>query len=260
MSKTQPFAFEYRDEMRFRHSPIEIKESVIPMTHEYHGDRFYIRECYDEYYECILNILDSGRRVVTLTGTPGIGKSMFYYYFFERFRNEFSNMTVVTAAFNVHSMLTKCKVFTKAMLLGKKYESIPDIEGDCIYLYDGPPRSAPSGKRMVCFTSPRLEWLDEMTKVEGKHQCISMKPWSREEMWSAVKELGSQNTITKDILNQRYEIFGGAARQCLLEEKNIDSAIETWLKATRICSENCARRGFLIRIMYSLMNNSKHSH
>lgn len=230
MRKVQPFSLIVNQKKFYRHEPVEMKESLIPMVDMYQADNFYIRDCYEEYYEGILQLLDSGSRVVTVTGTPGIGKSMFYYFFFERFRNEFPDMTVLTAAFNKHGVLIKCKVFSKAAPLGIEYASIPNIEEPCIYLYDGAPDSPPSGKDMVCFTRRNLDWDNEMIK-HGRHQCIYMGPWSWEEMLDAVNQLGLAPTITRDILDERYEFFGGVARPCF--SLDIGDAIDECVEATK---------------------------
>ena len=73
--------------------------------------QFYVRDCYKTYYDYISEILltkeecsnikgiflayDGGTpkgfmkvQYISVTGTPGIGKSIFYIYFFERFRKD----------------------------------------------------------------------------------------------------------------------------------------------------------------------------
>jgi hypothetical protein len=53
----------------------------LPFRHEYGGgDDYYVRECYEEYYPVIEQFVLTGeeKKGLTVTGTPGIGKSVFY--------------------------------------------------------------------------------------------------------------------------------------------------------------------------------------
>ncbi|EGZ26623.1 hypothetical protein PHYSODRAFT_468341, partial [Phytophthora sojae] len=72
--------------------PVEVKYDMprdLPFVQPYEGgDFFFVRECYDVYYVLVEKLLLEGKRCVTLTGTRGIGKSIFYAYFFDRFRRE----------------------------------------------------------------------------------------------------------------------------------------------------------------------------
>ncbi|KAG3039573.1 hypothetical protein PC119_g2071 [Phytophthora cactorum] len=48
--------------------------------------RTYLSKCYEEYYRAVEELLVvEEERCVTVTGTPGIGKSIFYAYFFDKF-------------------------------------------------------------------------------------------------------------------------------------------------------------------------------
>ena len=117
---------------------IETLVPELPMTEEYglFTQHFYVRQCYDAYYQMIISLLE-GRalecnftgpqnnyvtvkeldeplefryRFVTVTGTPGIGKSMFYQYFFKRNRNENPSKQIVTASFDKDRHLEECRV------------------------------------------------------------------------------------------------------------------------------------------------------
>jgi hypothetical protein len=59
----------------------------IPQAFDYKGRNFYIRSCYDKYYNIIMDKLfgKSDYSYISVTGTPGIGKSMFYMYFLNRY-------------------------------------------------------------------------------------------------------------------------------------------------------------------------------
>lgn len=45
---------------------------VVPIQHAYTlGDRFYVRECYPRYYDMVSKHFIDGKKVVTITGSPG---------------------------------------------------------------------------------------------------------------------------------------------------------------------------------------------
>jgi hypothetical protein len=44
----------------------------LPMEYEYEGEMYYVRDCYPEYYELVMDLLEKEKKKgVTITGTPG---------------------------------------------------------------------------------------------------------------------------------------------------------------------------------------------
>ena len=58
----------------------------IPTTVNHDTLNVFIRESYRSYYGHIREAFALDYRMITLTGTSGIGLSCFYSYFFDRFR------------------------------------------------------------------------------------------------------------------------------------------------------------------------------
>ena len=117
------------------------------------------------------SLLEPSEDYVSLTGTPGIGKSIFYLYFFQRFKNENPNTTIVTAAFAENRELEKCVVFEPGMAEGVEYEKIPKFEGS-IHLYDRAPKIRPSDKKwFVSQLQIILGWM-EWLKLKPIFACI----------------------------------------------------------------------------------------
>jgi hypothetical protein len=184
----------------------------LPMSYAYKKLTFYVRDCYPQYYNYIVGILGKDEYdYISLTGTPGIGKSIFYVYFFQRYRKEYPNATIVTASFGKDRKLLKCVVFEPGMVEGVEYEKIPKIKGS-LHLYDGPPEIQPSDNKMVCFTSPNYSWLDGMVKAPN-HIPLYLPVWTLQELWEAneLLELG----IDYWTIEERFLLFGGSARYCL---------------------------------------------
>ena len=101
---------------------------------------------------------------LSVTGTPGIGKSAFYLYFLERYMRENPTKTIVTAAFNRDRLLINCVIF-KPNQEPQELSEIP-WEGGYMHLYDGPQMTGPSDKRaqMIAFTSPNESWFGSVVK------------------------------------------------------------------------------------------------
>jgi hypothetical protein len=208
----------------------------LPMCDPIQEKEFFVRSCYIDYYNEIMNCFEKeNRRYITVTGTPGIGKSVFYLYFFKRFREENPEQVIVTAAFTKRSKLKYALVFDP-----KKEDGKPDYYDDkipfisnAIFFYDGAPEKEPSLQKMVCFSSPNEEWLDSMDKNEY-FTALYMPPWTLEELQEARKLLAEDPTadatsrpnpegisvnmmlrLTEEEVERRFKIFGGSARYCL---------------------------------------------
>jgi hypothetical protein len=218
----------------------------LPMTEPHRLTKFYVRECYDAYYQLVLCLMQGEDVKVTLdgpnnnvmkleklntiseykfdcitvTGTPGIGKSMFYQYFFQRFRQEHPGQTIVTAAFSRGRILKQCREFRGNSMQWIEHSTIPKSPG-ALYLYDGPPEIAPARQKMVCFTSPDFDWLNSM-RTDAAHESIRMPVWTLEELELARDTL-KLDYLSSEMLEDRYEFFGGSARYCLEEHFHIVS-------------------------------------
>ena len=213
-----------QNDMSMMPESVESVEYQLPMSYEFLESKFYVRNCYEEYYQHIMNLLRNPRmKYISLTGTPGIGKSIFYVYFFQRYRRENPNVTIVTASFGKDRELLKCLLFEPGMVEGGKQKEIPDIK-DSIHLYDGPPKIQPSDNKMVCFTSPNYSWLDGMVKAPN-HIPFYLPVWTLQELWEAneLLELG----LDYRTIEERFLFFGGSARYCLtLDTKFYNRGVE----------------------------------
>ena len=189
----------------------EVSVSTLPMCDRFRMKKFYIRKCFPVYYEYIVKSWNGSFDYISVTGTEGIGKSVFYIYFFERYRHENPSITIVTASFYTNRKLKSCYVFHPGSIEGHMYRSIPVIE-QSVHLYDGAPHGEPEYQKMVCFTSPNYSWFDNSRKSEY-HARMCMPVWSMEELIIANDSLGIG--LASDKIRERFEAFGGVARYCL---------------------------------------------
>lgn len=213
----------------------------LPMAFKYESLVYYVRDCYATYYAQIKELLGNpGKDYISVTGTPGIGKSIFYLYVFSKYREEYPDKTIVTAAFTKNQVLKSCVVFypdgTRKLCMNDfRGDYIPVNEEGSIHFYDGPPNKEPSRSQMVTFTSPNESWLGSIHKA-ANHCKLYMPVWTFKELCDANDLLGlgiEDQTLRKD-----YGIFGGVARYCLAtSETNIEDGYEKLDSALgRICS------------------------
>ncbi|KAL4087900.1 hypothetical protein PRIC1_012331 [Phytophthora ramorum] len=84
----------------------------LPMENDYNLPKYFVRPCYSVYYRLILELLRT-LDIITVTWTQGIGKSIFYGYFFEHYKSTHPNTTIITASFTRDSYLVEIVVFRK---------------------------------------------------------------------------------------------------------------------------------------------------
>ena len=119
----------------------------IPQVHPTKMQRGFIRDCYPTHCDCLVELMGEGRRHIVVTGTPGIGKSMFCIYFFGKCRAENPDKKIVLSSYSEEKKLQKCMV-SDAGVLEEKTE-VPYKEDGVVYLIDGIPDKRPSE---TCFT------------------------------------------------------------------------------------------------------------
>ncbi|KAE9025350.1 hypothetical protein PR001_g12289 [Phytophthora rubi] len=199
---------------------------LLPMQYLVRDPRFYVRDCYPLYYEMLRRLLKRDElEAATITGTPGIGKSVFFAYFFQRYSFENEKMTIITASFQVEdnkSKMKKVAVWKGGQVLGhaeddkkimnnliwetktrvekeeaeRREKGVDDFtERGLLYLYDGPPKSCPSDAKVVCFTSPNDSWFNKYLRKSPGRVKLIMPLWDLEELQTAAEEVN----ITLDI-------------------------------------------------------------
>ncbi|EEY53999.1 uncharacterized protein PITG_07685 [Phytophthora infestans T30-4] len=164
---------------------IRCKVPDVPLATEYNGGEFYfVRACYDVYYKKVEDLLlNDNKQCVTVTGTPGIGKSIFYAYFLERFKKANPTWTIIASAHTPEAEVKSLAVFEpgeEAKHYRRANARILDIvtlevlgvdlsdettldryREKLLWLCDGPPKVA--FRQTVVFTSPNERWLKEIT-------------------------------------------------------------------------------------------------
>ena len=189
----------------------------LPMSHPFRYPRFYVRPCYPVYYDLLVSYLAQVKPAcTTLTGTPGIGKSLFYVYFVNRYIQTHDRFSLVVSAFEKNSEHLGSMTFHKsdsasAMTVEANLGLIPKLD-NALYICDGPP-PAVYAKNMIVFTSPNRNWLRIVRGYEG-YSTIYFPPWDKTELEEAIGVL-PEFGVDMSTLHARYDGFGGVARYCL---------------------------------------------
>ncbi|EGZ06414.1 hypothetical protein PHYSODRAFT_307350 [Phytophthora sojae] len=234
-----------RSRSRLRTAAPKLTEELppIPFVHQYrNGKYFYVRECYERYYKLVKEMLDSGERCVTVTGTPGVGTSVFYAYFFNHFRKEETDSWVIAMSHVMNNIavatvfkgrrdagedLGLCFTSTKLAAIGTTLKEARVQKKKVLFLCDGAPTHLWWPHQMVVFTSPDEEWLRQVRKDD----CTLFMPlWTHNELRQAAMALsfaGSReiSCVSDAALETRFKIFGGVARECFLpSESSVERA------------------------------------
>jgi hypothetical protein len=202
----------------------------LPQTNEYPFPQFYIRKCYEQYYLQALRLLQTQTfKFVSVTGTKGIGKSIFYQYVFTRIRENYPNWVVITASFTKNTRRFKNgivfypngswkRLITFESLVTCQFEVI-DENLQVIALYDGAPEVEANCK-MICFTSYDASWFAAARDMVRIHATLYMPVWTLDELKEARTLL--RMNFTDEQLAESYDLFGGVPRVCFLDSRSIE--------------------------------------
>lgn len=127
------------DNMETQQTKVEEFPTFIPLQYSYKHDKYFVRECYEPYFELVMaKLSERHQEGVTISGTPGmsvgllvcdclllialcfllsagIGKSLFLAYFYLRYIEKHPSATVTFASYNMYRKLMKVAVRAPAI-------------------------------------------------------------------------------------------------------------------------------------------------
>eukprot|EP00611_Tribonema_gayanum_P012255 TRINITY_DN2288_c0_g1_i1.p1 TRINITY_DN2288_c0_g1~~TRINITY_DN2288_c0_g1_i1.p1 ORF type:complete len:403 (-),score=56.14 TRINITY_DN2288_c0_g1_i1:405-1613(-) len=169
--------------------------------------RLLVRQCYVGLYEVLAAHFDGAGRNIIITGTQGIGKSLFLYYVMWHLAR--AGATVVYDRRDMATVLyTPQGVFTGS------FEDFDQALDDAAtwYLVDGKPTRHVAAKT-VLVTS--LHWDDWKEAQKWPGSLIRHMPvWEQDEILAA-RELIFPKQPEEEVL-ERYRVWGGTPRYVLL--------------------------------------------
>jgi len=214
----------------------------VPMVHPYPKTQkhYYVRPTYRSSFAKICDLLfepSENIDYLSVSGTPGIGKSVFYMYVFRKMREKYPDATIIMASIGVGG-LDEAKLFLpqsahpETLDLHQFERADRDYPG-ALHLYDGAPLPTRIPKKndakMIVFTSPNETWFNSIRKYYN-HCKLYMDVWTLSELNNADRFL--KLNIGQEELRKRFNMVGGVARHCLTTDrvyrnavKDIDEAI-----------------------------------
>ncbi|KAI3652001.1 hypothetical protein MP228_003304 [Amoeboaphelidium protococcarum] len=262
-TKFDAFAFDAAYDRMVAESVFEMTpaQRQLPQSNEASYPKYYIRDCYDEYYGYLIQSLDKGKFITTVTGTPGIGKSVFYAHFFQEYRESNPDKQIVTASFDESRYLLQVVVYPPFVgerdgvldiaharsangQLKKRHEvDLMNDYPDAIHLYDGPPFASPRRTQMICFTCPNYSWLKSSSK--SSPAIFYMPFWSLDELIEAHDFLNLE--IGHDEVERRYSLVGGTARVCLtLDPDEVVDYVQSLVTECRLIKSYSQLKDFVV--------------
>jgi uncharacterized protein with ACT and thioredoxin-like domain len=174
----------------------------------------YVRQCYRDVYNLILEDIKEGRKLFAISGTPGIGKSLFFVYMLYRLLNDTSTENMITKP---KYIVYDCARYMTCIDLENKTEVDLDLNDakklidkqDTLYVIDGKTTPLPSHCTTLFISSPRDG--DYKQFVEHKNAIERYFPvWTLTELQTCQSHCYPELDMGE--LQQRYRIYGGVAR------------------------------------------------
>ncbi|KAG2451432.1 hypothetical protein HYH02_004031 [Chlamydomonas schloesseri] len=174
--------------------------------------RIYIRKCYPDLFKLLEN---PNRKSFIITGTPGVGKSCFFYYLLTRLLALEEPPPYIVwehwSAINKRWCYTHA---TQEVHCGNQESFDDELQNDnAWYIADGmPPANLTVPAHIVCITSPQRDTYRAMHKTAAKS--LYMPRWELEELLACRTQV-YDSSVPRDLAIKLFTCYGGVARYVL---------------------------------------------
>jgi len=202
----------------------------------------YARKCYQDVFDLLLENIHRGFESFAISGTPGIGKSLFFVYILYRLMDDFRRKTLSLKPNRVlYQMGSTFQCFDlQHQLVARttKFDAETLVrEQDTFYIIDGQKSEPLASSCVVLFiSSPRSEWYKAFMKQK------MAKEWYFP-VWTMTEIQTCQSLCYPDLsiemLQERHHIYGGVARFVFHK----DDSIPVRTKMNSALSDTNAVRG-----------------
>jgi hypothetical protein len=218
---------------------VDVHSTVSTLTPPKHDKEFlfkiesgdlFVRSEYVSLAECCDRLLASGTTDIGLTGTPGVGKSVFGVYYARhllRCNDSFPLYYLVHGS--SAQMLVRLRPGPQVSFETRLNVILRRIPAHALVITDGDHGATPSYRcRILYISSPKVEAFKQFCKRATR---VFMSPWTREEV-----ELYLQVTptlpagLSPDTVRRRFEKEGGVLRS-LLRDPNDPGRLEATLQS-----------------------------
>ncbi|CAN0449686.1 unnamed protein product, partial [Pylaiella littoralis] len=190
------------------HDTLELVSGTFFLGDSSYGSKLFIRPCYRELSELLLLGASSDTmRNIVVTGTPGIGKSVFGFYLLYLLRRQ--GKTVVYDSKGDWYRFSDEGVAKGELSDFKKKRYLDNDEDNwCLSDPESRPYEGFTGTTVV-LVSPKAVRVHEFMKQEGSCRCF-MPVWSLDELFECQRAVFPH--VPKTDVRKRFGKVGGVAR------------------------------------------------
>jgi hypothetical protein len=190
----------------------------------------YVRKCYQDVFHLLIQHINLNLKSFAISGTPGIGKSLFFVYILHRLMADFRTKTLSLQPNRVvYQMGSTYNCFDLQQKMVTRTTKL-DAEGlvreqDTFYVIDGRTSEPLVSSCVVLFiSSPRSEWYKEFVKQKMAKEWY-FPVWTLDELQTCQRHCYPDLRI--ETLQERHRIYGGVAR--FVFHKNLAKIMENAL-------------------------------
>ena len=183
--------------------------------------KIYVRKCYRDVFDLLLKSIKM--KSFAISGTPGIGKSVFFVYILYRLMKDFEEKTLSLRPNRI--VYQRATEYTCFNLENQTAVELEHLEAkalvrqqDTLYIIDGQTTPMSSSCIALFISSPRSQQYKEFVKQKMAKQWY-FPVWTLEELQSCQSQCYSDLSI--EILKERYRVYGGVARLVFYRDYSI---------------------------------------
>jgi hypothetical protein len=184
----------------------------------------YVRKCYEDVFDLLLERISRGFKSFAISGTPGIGKSLFFVYILYRLMGDFRAKTLSLkpnrVVYHIGSAY-ECFDLQQQVVttISKRYAEILVREQDTFYVIDGRTSEPLASSCVVLFiSSPRSELYKNFVKQKMAKEWF-IPVWTLAELQTCQRHC--YPSLPTETLQERHRIYGGVARFVFHEDYSI---------------------------------------
>jgi len=177
--------------------------------------KLFVRECYQDVFQLLNQHIDLNMKSFAISGTPGIGKSLFFVYILSRLMNDFRTKTLSLkpnrVVYQIGSTFECFDLQQQIVTKTSKFDAESLVrEQDTFYVIDGRTSEPLLSSCVVLFIlSPRSEWYKEFVKQKMAKEWY-FPVWTLAELQTCQRRC--YPALPMETLKERHRICGGVAR------------------------------------------------
>jgi len=186
--------------------------------------KLYVRKCYQDVFNSLLDHVNVGSKLFAISGTPGIGKSLFFIYILHHLMNDFGSKTLPLKPNRIvyhRASDYTCFDLEKqtGVELGRKDAKSLVQQQDTFYIVDGRTSQPHDSSCVVLFISSPCSkfYKDFVNKKTAKEWYFPV--WTLEEL--EICQRYCYPDLSIEMLKERHRIFGGVARFVFYKDNSI---------------------------------------